>query len=164
MELLTLVAYAVAGFLAGTALSITISVVMRFVVRRRKGLAFVSRRLKVPQRVLLTLGGTGLGVAMATADPEPAWRPLFMQGFLIVIILASAYLGTGVIKAVEDAIVAGARALAGRRCRRGVRLAGSDESRRSLAPPGDASCRPKHFWGPPSPALRVARRPNPASR
>lgn len=109
MELLTLVGYAVAGFLAGTALSITISVVMRFVVRRRKGLAFVSRRLKVPQRVLLTLGGTGLGVAMATADPEPAWRPLFMQGFLIVIILASAYLGTGVIKAVEDAIVAGAR-------------------------------------------------------
>ena len=109
MELLTLVVYAVAGFLAGTALSITISVVMSFIVRRRKGLAFVSRRLKVPQRLLFTLAGTGLGVAIATADPEPTWRPLFMQGLLIVIILAGAYLGTGVIKAVEDGIVAGAR-------------------------------------------------------
>lgn len=109
MELLTLVVYAVAGFLAGTALSITISVVMRFIVRRRKGLAFVSRRLKVPQRLLFTLAGAGLGVAIATAEPEPAWRPVFMQGFLIVMILAGAYLGTGVIKAAEDGIVAGAR-------------------------------------------------------
>lgn len=109
MELLTLVVYAVAGFFAGTVLSITISVVMSFIVRRRKGLAFVSRRLKVPQRVLFTLAGAGLGVAIATAAPEPTWRPLFMQGFLIVIILAGAYLGTGVIKAVEDGIVAGAR-------------------------------------------------------
>ena len=109
MELLTLVVYAVAGVLAGTALSITISVVMRFIVRRRKGLAFVSRRLKVPQRLLFTLAGAGLGVAIATAEPEPAWRPVFMQGFLIVMILAGAYLGTGVIKAAEDGIVAGAR-------------------------------------------------------
>ena len=36
-------------------------------------------------------------------------------------------------------------------------VVGSDESRRTLAPPGDLSCRPKHFWGPPSPALRVTR-------
>ena len=109
MELLTLVVYAVAGFLAGTALSITISVVMSFIVRRRTGLAFVSRRLKVPPRLLFTLAGAGLGVAIATAEPEPAWRPVFMQGFLIVMILAGAYLGTGVIKAAEDGIVAGAR-------------------------------------------------------
>ena len=109
MELLTLVVYAVAGFLAGTALSITISVVMSFIVRRRTGLAFVSRRLKVPQRLLFTLAGAGLGVAIATAEPEPAWRPVFMQGFLIVMILAGAYLGTGEIKAAEDGIVAGAR-------------------------------------------------------
>ena len=110
MEILTLVAYAVAGFLAGTALSITISVVGRFIVRRRSGLAFVSQRLKAPQRVLLTLAGTGFGVATATADPAPEWRPLFMQGFLIALIFAGAYLGTGIVKAVEDAIVAGAKA------------------------------------------------------
>ncbi|MHA6511203.1 mechanosensitive ion channel family protein [Tessaracoccus sp. Z1128] len=114
MELLTLAAYAAAGFTAGAVLSIIISVAMRFVVRRRTGLGFVSRRLKVPQRLFLTLLGAGIGVGLATATTPthaaPEWRPVFMQGFLIVMILAGAYLATGAMKAVEDAIVARARA------------------------------------------------------
>lgn len=108
-DALTVLGSAGAGFLIGAAASILLSVIMRMVLRRNTRLSFLSQRLKVPQRVMLMLLGTGIGVMLATAPgprtPEPGWRPYFEQAFLIAIILAAAFVVTGVIQAVEDGVV-----------------------------------------------------------
>ena len=54
--------------------------------------------------------GLGLGVAYAARatayNPAPQWRPLYMQGFVIALIFAGAFLVTGVINAVQDGLAA----------------------------------------------------------
>ncbi|RRD50298.1 mechanosensitive ion channel family protein [Arachnia propionica] len=110
LDLLTIVGHAVAGFLIGAVASILISLIMARVVRRNKKLSYLSRNLKNPQRLLLLLLGTGIGVAVATGplpfQPSPAWRPYFMHGFLITIILAAAYVISGIIGTIRDAVIA----------------------------------------------------------
>lgn len=109
-DLLTIVGHAVAGFLIGAVASILISLIMARVVRRNKKLSYLSRNLKNPQRLFLLLLGTGIGVAIATGplpfQPSPAWRPYFMHAFLITIILAAAYVISGIIGTIRDAVIA----------------------------------------------------------
>lgn len=101
--------YAAGGLLVGLLLSIMISVAMRIVIRRRRRLSFISHRLKHPQRVVLLLLGIGLAIAYGTSSPvqgfELSWRGTYMHGFLIVMILATAYLVTGIVLAVRDAVL-----------------------------------------------------------
>ncbi|MDO5084295.1 MAG: mechanosensitive ion channel [Arachnia propionica] len=110
LDLLSVVGHAIAGFLIGAVASIVISVVMGRLVRRNDRLSYLSRNLKTPQRVFLLLLGTGLGIAVATGplpfQPSPDWRPYFMHGFLIVMILATASVLSGVIGTIQDGIIA----------------------------------------------------------
>lgn len=110
LDLLTLIGHAVAGFLIGAVVSIVISLVMSRMVHRNERLGYLSKNLKVPQRVFLLLLGTGLGISIATGplpfQPSPEWRPYFMHGFLIVMIFATASVLSGVIGTIQDAIVA----------------------------------------------------------
>ncbi|MDO5068474.1 MAG: mechanosensitive ion channel [Propionibacteriaceae bacterium] len=110
LDLLSVVGHAIVGFLIGAVVSIIISVVMSRLVRRNERLGYLSKNLKAPQRVFLLLLGTGLGIAAATGplpfQPSPGWRPYFMHGFLIVMILATASVLSGVIGTIQDAIIA----------------------------------------------------------
>ena len=110
LDLLTIAGYAAIGFLIATVISVILTVLMRFIGRKRENLNFLSKNLRVPQRVFLALLGTGTGVLIAT-DPtiwkaSPSWRPTFEHCFLIVMIFAAAYGMTGIIKAIEDAVIA----------------------------------------------------------
>lgn len=110
LDLLTIIGHAVAGFFIGAVASILISLIMGRLVRRNKKLSYLSKNLKNPQRLLLLLLGTGIGVAIATGPlpfhPSPSWRPYFMHGFLITIILAAAYVISGIIGTIRDAVIA----------------------------------------------------------
>ena len=110
LDLLTVLGHAIVGFLIGALVSIVISVVMGRLVRRNDRLGYLSKNLKAPQRAFLLLLGTGLGIAAATGplpfQPSPTWRPYFMHGFLIVMILAAASVLSGVIGTIQDAIIA----------------------------------------------------------
>ncbi len=110
LDLLTILGYAAAGFLAGLVLSVVLTIIMRQLARRDKNLNFLSRNLRLPQRVILTIFGTGLGVLIAPTPTSwhaaPPWRGTFEHTFLIVMIFAAAYGMTGIIKTVQDAVIA----------------------------------------------------------
>jgi len=109
ISFLTVVGYAGLGLLAGILTSVVISVVVRFMTRRNPALIPTSRRLKMPQRAFFAVLGMGSGVAAATsaqvAATEPSWRPAFMHVFLILLIIAGAYLLSGALFALEDTVL-----------------------------------------------------------
>ena len=109
LDILSVAMGAGLGWLAGIVASVVLSVGAYLLVRRHTRLKALSTRLRVPQRVFLSLLGLGLGVTIATAPPvgssNPPWRTYFEQGFLIVMILATALLLTGLVRAVEDIIL-----------------------------------------------------------
>ncbi|HET9129137.1 MAG TPA: hypothetical protein VFN73_13725, partial [Propionibacteriaceae bacterium] len=92
LDLLSAAGYALAGLLLGALISISLSVVMRLVVRRHPRTVHVSRRLKGRQRLLLLLLGLGFGIDYATAPSVAGgvvhWRGSFQHAFLVVAILA----------------------------------------------------------------------------
>ena len=110
LDLLTVLGHAAAGFLIGILVSVVLTIIMRQLARRDENLSFLSRNLRLPQRVILTIFGTGMGVLIASAptpwQAAPSWRANFQQVFLIVMIFAAAYGVTGIIKTVEDAVIA----------------------------------------------------------
>ena len=110
LDLLTILGYAAIGFLAGVVISVIISIIMRQLARHQEDLGFLSRNLRLPQRLILTVFGTGMGVLIASAptpwQAAPSWRANFEHVFLIVMIFAAAYGMTGVIRTIEDAILA----------------------------------------------------------
>ena len=110
LDLLTILGYAAIGFLAGVVISVIISIIMRQLARHQEDLGFLSRNLRLPQRLILTVFGTGMGVLIASAptpwQAAPSWRANFEHLFLIVMIFAAAYGMTGVIRTIEDAILA----------------------------------------------------------
>ena len=110
LDLLPVLGYAAAGFLIGILVSVVLTIIMRQLARRDENLSFLSRNLRLPQRVILTIFGTGMGVMIASAptpwQAAPSWRASFQQVFLIVMIFAAAYGVTGIIKTVEDAVIA----------------------------------------------------------
>ena len=107
LDLLTILGYAAIGFLAGVVISVIISIIMRQLARHQEDLGFLSRNLRLPQRLILTVFGTGMGVLIASAptpwQAAPSWRANFEHVFLI---FAAAYGMTGVIRTIEDAILA----------------------------------------------------------
>ena len=110
LDLLTVLKYAAIGFLAGVVISVIISIIMRQLARHQENLGFLSRNLRLPQRLTLTVFGTGMGVLIANSptpwQAAPSWRASFEHLFLIVMIFAAAYGMTGVIKTIEEAILA----------------------------------------------------------
>ena len=110
LDLLTVLGHAVAGFIIGALISMVISVIMSQMVRRDKGLSYLSRNLKLPQRFFFIVLGVGVGISLATgplpSQASPQWRPYFMHAFLVVMILASASVLSGVVGAIHDAVVA----------------------------------------------------------
>ena len=110
LDLLTVLGYGAVGFLAGVVVSVIISIIMRQLSRHQEDLGFLSRNLRLPQRFILTVFGTGMGVLIASAptpwQAAPSWRANFEHFFLIVMIFAAAYGMTGVIRTVEDAVLA----------------------------------------------------------
>ncbi len=110
LDLLTITGYAAIGFLIGAAASMVLSLLMLLIMRKRPKLGSLSKHLRMPQRVFLTLLGAGIGVMVASGPTPystvPAWRDSFIHGFVIALIVASAYVVTGIIKAVEDSVIA----------------------------------------------------------
>ena len=109
LDVLTVVLYALIGLVCGALISIVLSVAARLFVGRRPHLRFISKRLKLPQRVWLTTFGAGMGIAIATtkkvAGFSVGWRPEYVHWFLIVMIVATAFLLTGLLLALEDGVV-----------------------------------------------------------
>lgn len=110
INLLSAVGYAALGLVCGTAVSILLSVIMRIIIRRNEKAKFVSKRLKLRQRITLVTLGAGLGITYATlpsvAGGTVHWRPAFQHAFEVAMILACGWLLTGVLGAVEDGLVA----------------------------------------------------------
>jgi len=109
LDLLSAAGYALAGLVLGGIISITLSVIMRLVVRRRPGTVHISRRLKGRQRLLFLLLGLGFGIDYATAPSVAGgtvhWRGSFEHAFLVVAILAIGNFLTGILRAFEDSVV-----------------------------------------------------------
>ena len=110
LDLLSAAGYALAGLLLGALVSITLSVIMRLVVRRHPRTIHISRRLKARQRILLLLLGFGFGIDYATSPSVAGgtvhWRGTFQHAFLVIAILAFGNFLTGILRAFEDAVVA----------------------------------------------------------
>lgn len=110
LSLLTILLYAAGGFVLGALLSVIISVIMRFATARHPHLIHVSKRLKHRQRLVLLTLGIAFGVAIATGTPvaakEPTWRPSYIHGLWILLIVATGYLISGLISAIEDSVLA----------------------------------------------------------
>ncbi len=106
LDILSVAIHGAVGFAIGLVVSIIVSLVVRFLMRKRPSLEYVSNRLRAPKRLFLLLLGTGTGLLVGTASAAPAWRPVFSQAFLIVMIFAGAYLVTGALRAVEDILIA----------------------------------------------------------
>lgn len=109
LDTLTVIGWGALGVVIGGAVSIVISLVTRLIIRRRERLRLVIRHMRVAVRVFMMLLGGGVAVLIATAPsayaPSPEWRPVFVQVFTIVMILASALLLTSLIRAVEGSIL-----------------------------------------------------------
>ncbi|GAA4898987.1 hypothetical protein GCM10025789_16280 [Tessaracoccus lubricantis] len=108
LDLLTVLLWAGLGLLAGFVVSLSLTLLLRLVVKRRTR-KFVIRRIRLPQRIFFTLLGAGLGVTFITRPrafrAAPEWRSLFLQVFLIVMIFATALLLTGIIRAVGETLL-----------------------------------------------------------
>ncbi|HZK06009.1 MAG TPA: mechanosensitive ion channel domain-containing protein [Actinomycetaceae bacterium] len=110
VDFLAVIAAGLIGLVIGAIVSIVLSVMGVALRRRHPGFAPFSRRLRMPQRVLLLILGAGFGVLFATQESvvgeEVPWRPVFVQAFWIVLLLALAYLLTSLMFAIEDAVLA----------------------------------------------------------
>lgn len=97
------------GLVIGAVVSLLLSLVGAWLVRRHERLRGTTRRMRVPQRVFCLLLGAGTSVLVATTPTlgtsEPLWRQVFSHVFVILLILAAALLLTGVVRSVEDAVV-----------------------------------------------------------
>nr|NLD40002.1 mechanosensitive ion channel [Actinomycetales bacterium] len=109
LDLLQLVVFGIGGFLIGAVVSVGLSVIALALRRRDPVWKAFSKRLRLPQRLLLVTLGTGIGILFATQQPvagsEVAWRPVFVQVFSIALILVSAYALSALLFAVEDAVL-----------------------------------------------------------
>ena len=109
LNLLVVVGAAAAGLVIGLIVSILLSAFMGAAKRRTPALAHFSKRARIPQRALLALLGTGMGVVVATspevAGGDVAWRNVFLLVFRILLILATAYLVHSMFRAAEDAVL-----------------------------------------------------------
>lgn len=110
LDVLSLVVHATVGFILGALLSLILTALFRSLSRRNRELRPFVKRLRIPMRLLLIVAGTGLGVLIATGWPRPnpalEWRPPFIHGFTIALIIAGAYVLTGLIGAIQDGVVA----------------------------------------------------------
>lgn len=109
LDTLTVIAWGALGLVIGAVVSILLSLTARLIVRKRDRMRLLTRRMRTPQRVFLLLLGAGLAVLIASAPsvygPAPAWREVYVQVFIIVMVFASAFLLTGLIRAIEDHIL-----------------------------------------------------------
>lgn len=110
LDMLGVLAAGGLGLVAGLAVSVLLSVLMRLLVRRRPSLGSASRRAKLPQRVFLAVFGAGIGVAIATsaqvAGTEPPWRASVLHVHLIIVILLAAWLLSALVFALADSVLA----------------------------------------------------------
>ena len=106
LDTLTIVLYGLGGFAVGAVISLLLSALVRFIIRKHPAWKVVPRHLKLAHRIFLSVLGTGLGVAYATRataySPAPDWRPIFIQVFVILLIFAGAFVLARAIRAVQD--------------------------------------------------------------
>lgn len=106
---LTIAMWAGVGLLAGVVASFILTLIGRAIARRNERLGALTSSMRMPQRIFLMLLGLGLGVLIPTSpavgSSEPVWRQNFLHGFVVVMIMAVAYLLTGAIATIEHAIV-----------------------------------------------------------
>ncbi len=109
LSTLAILGWGALGVLIGAIASIVVSLATRMVVRRRERIRHLVRHMRTSLRVFLMLLGGGAAVLIAAAPSayiaEPAWRPVFRQIFIIVMIFATALLLTGLIRAIEDTVL-----------------------------------------------------------
>lgn len=108
-DVLTVVGYAGLGLAAGLAVSILITIIVKIIARRRRGLLLLARHARLPQRILLSVFGAGVGVLVGTsevfASAVPSWRGIFLHGFLIAMIILGANLLQGIITGTEAMVM-----------------------------------------------------------
>lgn len=109
LDVLAIAGWAGLGLLFGAVASIVISVAGWALARRHPRMRGLTRRMRAPQRIFSLLLGAGLTVLVATSpavgSSEPPWRQLFGHVFMILLIVAGAYLLTAVVRSVEDAVI-----------------------------------------------------------
>ncbi|MFT3887364.1 MAG: mechanosensitive ion channel [Arachnia sp.] len=109
LDVLAIAGWAGLGLVFGALASIVLSVSGWAIVRRHPRMRGLTKRMRAPQRVFCLVLGIGLTVYAATSpavgSSEPTWRQVFLHTFIIVLILAGAYVLTGAVRTVEDAVV-----------------------------------------------------------
>lgn len=109
LDLLAIAGWAGLGLLFGAVASLILSITGWAIVRRHPRMRGLTKRMRAPQRVFCLVLGLGLTVFVATSpavgSSEPTWRQLFGHGFVILLILAGAYVLTGVVRTIEDAVI-----------------------------------------------------------
>lgn len=109
LDTLNIAMWAGIGLIVGALASLILTVIGVWLSRRHHRLRGMTRRIRVPQRVFCMLLGAGSSVLIATSPTlgtsEPPWRQIFGHVFGILLILAGAFLLTGAVRAVEDAVV-----------------------------------------------------------
>lgn len=114
-ELLLLGLYALIGLVAGVAISVLLSALMRAFKHGKRTRSFLSKRLRTPQRLFFVVAGIGSGLAIGTSSlvqgSDLDWRPAFMHAFLVVMIFVSANVVVGLLQTVSDVVIAQHNAL-----------------------------------------------------
>lgn len=109
LDTLGVIGWGALGLVIGGIVSILLSLLTRLIIRKRERLRLVIRHMRVAVRTFMMLLGAGIAVLITTRAtnlaPEPAWRPIFVQVFTIVMIFAAALLLTSLIRSTEAAIL-----------------------------------------------------------
>lgn len=109
LDTISVILWGLLGLFIGAVASVLVSVVMRLIVRRRDRLRVLTRHMRASQRVFLLLLGAGVAVLIASRPTAyaaaPGWRSVFLHVFVIAMVFASAFLLTGVIRAIEDYVL-----------------------------------------------------------
>lgn len=109
LDVLQIAGFGVGGLIIGIILSIAMSVVAAAMRRHDSIWRPLAVRMRLAQRIFFMILGTGFGLLFATqtnvAGQEVEWRPILVQVFIIVLILAGANLLTSFTYAVEDMVL-----------------------------------------------------------
>ncbi|MDO5495819.1 MAG: mechanosensitive ion channel [bacterium] len=109
LDLLQVAGFAAGGLLIGLVASIILSIIAAALRRHDPVWTPFSKRLRLPQRILMMVLGAGLGILFATqtsvVGSEVLWRPVAIQLFTIALILSGAFMLTSLMFAIEDAVL-----------------------------------------------------------
>ncbi|MDO5535307.1 MAG: mechanosensitive ion channel [Propionibacteriaceae bacterium] len=109
LDILSVLMWAVGGFLAGAVASVLLTIVVAAIRRGRSELDYLTRRLRARQRIFFLVLGTSVGLVFGTRPGVVGgdWplRPLMLHVLQIVLILAAANVVAGIVHAIQDSAI-----------------------------------------------------------